>query len=309
MRVERLFGILFGLLIVVFGVLWIWGPRVAEAFQTADPIDPVEIVMNPSETDIFKVTVPRGMAVWALKTFSGTPAEIRARILADYTATVQQYNTASGVQAARNAAWTANPKQKTCEELQGLATRFRAMVDQMRSSVGGVSGALATGINYKDLNLDAQKGVQDRCRDLLAGEGQAGVNQLMVDACRNLAKQDDTLVTLIPFYEMPNTELLNLDLEFTERYTLVTKLLSFLQCPNSTFEPGLSKDQAAGGVGLVDVELFKRKLQELSPYYISPVSLSYISKLLSGKMEDSLSTVPELKNTVDSNVSRINRLL
>jgi hypothetical protein len=131
----------------------------------------------------------------------------------------------------------------------------------------------------------------------------------MVDACRNLAKQDDTLVTLIPFYEMPNPELINLDIEFTERYKLLTNILTFLQCPNSTFEPGLSKDTSAGGVGLVDPSLLKLKLQELSPYYISPVSLSYISKLLSGKVEDSLSTVPELKNTVDSNVSRINRLL
>lgn len=232
--------------------------------------------------------------------FSGPAAEVAAKIravlLSDLGFYTTLFNRISVPQAAQNTEWDRDPKAATCREFGRLSQQFSQMLTELRPKIMDISGAAGQYINLKNQNMEYQEQLKAQCK------------RNESDACRQLAQLDESILPLMPEFEKTNDELILQSMNLTENYTAVNAIREIMQCPRENaswpaepsgpsgplgFNPDLTFSH---NLGLIDTEILRLKLSELSPYYISPAVLNYVTEymLKQDEMEAKVNTTREL---------------
>jgi hypothetical protein len=194
------------------------------------------------------------------------------------------------------AAWGAQPKEKTCAALQVIEGNFREAKQQLRARVQDVSGMTFTLGDLRDENLDFQRKFEESCKNALS------------DACKQLASQEPILFPLLAQFE--GVAATNYEKEDSMNETLKTvgdlyKLLSCKLGTGTTLVYSADKD-----AGEIDPVSLQAKLQTLSPYYLSPDVLKYITEALISPDDvmDSLMNTSDIFAKVNTQMGTVRRI-
>jgi hypothetical protein len=251
--------------------------------------------MNPTETDTFTITIPRQLAVWALQTISPIPATARQAIIDDYPRYLAQFTTRSPEQSGRNTTWSQNPFGESCNQVALLGQYYTSLLNRIRPIVQDLSGTVYTAMIQKDDNLRYQLYSLTKCKKVLTED------------CKALASQDDILQQFDAPYSAVNSIIIEAEVELTERIKLINEVLTRIGCQTLPIVTTLTDGPPKGGLGYIDNELLNLKLQEMSPYYISPGTLEFVTKLLVDrqKLDEQIERTKATLQTVDTTLDSI----
>lgn len=308
--------------------------HIREGFQDAQ-IDPIDAIMFPREDDLQMIELPRTLAVRSYELLGPTkppalfgptaplgqtaptppstarlwpnyplpptqpmnPAAIREILISDISFYTDLFSRGSVPQQRRNAEFEANPGAATCAELARLATQFQTMITNLTPQMKDISGAALGYIQMKNKNLEYQRELTEQCK------------RNMSDACRQLAELDDSILPLLPSFEVTNTAILDQTITLQESYSLIEKIRVAMQCPEAiAMNPDLTEK---GNLGFIDTTTIRNKLSELSPYFTSPAVLNYVTQYLirQDELDTKQATTKDLITELTGYSTQINQLL
>jgi hypothetical protein len=249
----------------------------------------IDNVVNPSETDTFQVIFPLYLSIYALATYSGVldkmdddRSDCARRDLFDRYSELLRGLTTTVYSQTEMAAWNADPKAKSCAALQVIETSFREAKAQLKVRVQDVSGMTYTLSDLRDENLDFQRRFEASCKESLS------------EPCKKLASQEPVLFPLLAQFEGVAATNYEKEDEINETLTTVGEIYKLLGC-RMAVEGSLLAYSADKDAGEIDAETLRGKLETLSPYYLSPDVLKYITSALISPDE----LQAELMNTSD----------
>lgn len=266
--------------------------RAAEATAVMN----VMSVTNPGENDTYQVIFPLYISVYALATYGGTRSDCARIDLFERYNDLLKGLTETVYDQKEVAAWGANPKEKTCAALKVIEGNFTEAKTQLRTRVQDVSGMSFTLADLRDENMEFQRKFEASCKNLLS------------DSCKQLASQEPVLFPLLAQLEGVMETNYNKEDDMNETLSSVGDLYSLLGCQinvGGTLVYSADKD-----AGEIDVETLRAKLQMLSPYYLSPDVLKYITESLISPddVQDSLMNTSDIFAKVVSQSGSIKRM-
>lgn len=267
----------------------------------------IQEIIKPRVDDVFKVEFPRSFVEWAVdkSSSSTTASDIRSDLLNNYNIRLQQFRFQTLQEQSRDAEWTKDPKGETCRQATAARDAYLQALGRLRRPVQDLSGTLYSAIEAKDLNRSYQQdpAIKDKCRLSRSA------------ACIGLATQDSELVKAVPWYEGVNTEIFTKEVEIRENINVLNQILEILDCPTILDKPTL--DAATGKttdpknlrarLGYMDTPLLRMKLSEMSPYYLSPDVLEFLTRYLidSEEMNSKIVTLTNLSQDISTNSARL----
>ena len=253
----------------------------------------IEEVMYPKETDAFKMVFPRIFSLYALYEAGGDSALARNNLMVNYTDIQNRFVTVFQI-PDENMRWSSNPKAETCAKLGEIQALLNSKVGAARKGVQDVSGTQMIAMGMKDDNMKFQKEYASACAKNMTPE------------CKQLANQDGTVFPLLDDYDELNLQIFQDEDDIKDTLETIDITFSLLGC--TTKEMGYS---AESDIGVIDVDSLREKLGELSPYYISPANLQYISRTLAGtdEVDGVFKTVGENATTMEESVKFTKDLL
>lgn len=275
----------------------------------------VQAIISPMRNDIFKIEFPRSFVEWAVQRSPSASADtIRTDLISNYDLRLAEFRTISAATNTRDIEWTNNIKQKTCDEIAAAKGRFVAMLGKVKESVDDLrKNGLGEAIRIKDVNYTAQQDVKGKCTTTNS------------EACNGLAIQDEDLITSIPWYEGVNTEIFNRQYDLGRKVSDLDKVLQFLGCTNKIFTSDELKEitdydnlppnqKLMGGymarqTGLLNIAELRSRLNMMSPYYISPDVLEYLTQYLIDKenVDTQIKTYTSINNDLRQSSQRIKK--
>lgn len=158
---------------------------------------------------------------------------------------------------------------QACTQLMSAKTDLETKVATMRSQVQDMSGIAWSEINWRTENLQAQK------NNLAACTANLSTN------CTQLAGMDNLLYKSIPPFISTNDTIFTSEYNIEQQLQAVNDTLTLVGCSIPLVGPGsLSSFTVIKNTGYIDTPRLQRAMLQLSPYYISPDVLQYISRLL-----------------------------
>jgi hypothetical protein len=261
----------------------------------------IRSVMNPQPDDTYQVTFPLYISIFALATIepasNGAMKTPCARVaLFDNYMMLQKKLTETVADTAMIGKWDAAPKEQSCASLQVAEGNLREALATLRSRVQDVSGMTFTLANLRDENLDFQKRFQEACANVLS------------DPCKQLASQEPILFPLLAEFEGVSSTSYEKEEDINEVLGTIGKLYTIMGCKNlsgAKFSFSVDED-----VGMIDAETLRMKLQTLSPYYISPDTMKYITDLLISPddVQEDLMKTSDIFAKITTSVNGIKRL-
>lgn len=262
----------------------------------------IRAVMTPQPDDTYQVTFPLYMSIFALATATRNPESSEtnppcARVaLFDNYMLLQKKLTETVYDTAMIGKWDADPKAQSCASLQVAEGNLKEALALLRSRVQDVSGMTFTLANLRDENLDFQKRFQAACTNALS------------DQCKQLASQEPILFPLLAEFEGVSSTGYEKEEDINEVLGTFGALYSLLGCTNvSGTKFTFSADE---DVGTIDAESLRMKLQTLSPYYVSPDTMKYITDLLISPddVQDELMRTSDVFAKINTTMGGIKRL-
>lgn len=208
-------------------------------------------VMNPSPTDLIQITFNKNISKCALAKY-GDPVAARAKLISQYNdleaEMVGQYD------PRVIAAWSSNPRKESCTQLKKLRDTFMTRLTETQKQIKDLSGTLQVAGDIRDQNAEYQNLLANTCK-----------GQLTTD-CISLAVQDAPMFSLLAKYDTANIDLYSNEYDISNNLQTVIDTYKILNCP---LDPAmvLATDTS---IGTIDTTVLTSKLQNFSPYYISP---------------------------------------
>ena len=254
-------------------------------------------VMNPGDSDTYQITFPLYMSVYALATYGGSRSDCARTDLFERYNELLKGLTETVYDQSEVAAWGARPKEKTCAALKVIEGNFTEAKAQLRARIQDVSGATFTLADLREENIDFQRKFEESCKNVLS------------DSCKQLASQEPVLFPLLAQFEGVASKNYEKEDDINETLGNVADLYKLLGCQLSVGGGTLvySADKDAGEI---DTETLRAKLQVLSPYYLSPDVLKYITDSLMSPddVQDSLMNTSDVFAKVVAQSGTIRRL-
>jgi hypothetical protein len=265
----------------------------------------LEAVTNPGPKDTFNVIFPNYISMYALAKYNMNPVAARYALINNYDALQDEIvtNIPNTDELASTCTFTAAPQQTACSELNAFALSLYGEIIKLTAAVVDLSGTeiLAEAVHEENRAFQGSS---------------ACVNQGPTPsaACIKLASQDETLFPILHNYDAANVSLQ------TNGETVQTMLNTVLQtyrglgCTMPTAGPGQSitsvfSEDYLENLGIINTEQLSMKLQELSPYYVSPNTISYITRQLiatsefNTNMQDATSYIASMAKQTNALVS------
>jgi len=238
--------------------------------------------MNPSISDNLKVTFPNYISIYALAKYSYDPVAARYALMNNYDILQNELvtNLKTPADIAADAQFTAEPKESACEELNTLAMSLYGQIINMAATASDLSGVALLAGSFHDENRKLQS--SSSCT------GQTGTPS---PACIKLASQDETLFPVLQQFDKANLSMLTNGQSIQDILNLVLQTYNGLGCNlpiNPDSGPSISSvfsSKYLDTLGTIDTETLSTKLEELSPYYVSPTLIRYISRQLTATSE------------------------
>jgi hypothetical protein len=183
-------------------------------------------------------------------------------------------------------------KERGCTEIAKARTELRSQITLLRQRAQDLSGTAITAQGMKKENMKRQYEVLPSC-----------MSQTPSEDCKKLASLDPYLFETIPIYEGTLNQMFEAEVNIQDKLDALNITSNFLGCTYTDLS-GFDVDRE---LGVTDVDAVKEVLNELSPYFIAPVVLNYITKLLVGEAEIQAATQPILTNVgaIASNIGNI----
>jgi len=268
-------------------------------------------VINPGPSDIFNVVFPNYISIYALAKYGMDPVAARYALLNNYDTLQEELTTAvqTPAEISAGSAFTMQPKENACEELNALALSIYGQIIRMQESLSDLSGVSIVTASLHDENKNFQQ------NSVCTNQGSSPSA-----ACIKLASQDETLFPILHNYDAANLSLQTNGLTIQSMLNLVIQSYKGLGCtltPVSGSGPTIASvfsQTYINDVGEINVQSLSEKLQEISPYYVSPNLIQYITRQLiaGGEFKSQLETTSDYINnmskTTHAIVSLVNTL-
>jgi hypothetical protein len=202
------------------------------------------------------------------------------------TPNIAQFNAASWF------GYVSKLKERGCEQIGKARTELRSQLTLLRQRAQDLSGTTVTAQGVKKENMKRQYEVLSNC-----------LSQPPSEDCQKLASLDPYLFETIPIYEGTLNQMFEAEINIQDKLDALNITSKFLGCSYTDLS-GFDVDRE---LGIADVDAVKEVLKELSPYFIAPVVLNYITKLLVGEAEIQAATQPILTNVgaIAANIGNI----
>ena len=240
----------------------------------------VSTVQNPSETETLQVIFPKYVSLYALVKYKNNPSKARDALFSNYNQLMADMS-ATVYDPAKVSAFTADPKVQTCTALGSLKDSFKMKLSNLKRSIVDVSGTAFTAGGMRDENMKFQNQFLDICS-----------KEPTSPACIDLASKEPILFPLLATYDAVNSSLYEKEIDIQESLLTVEDTFKLLNCSNPTpLTYNVDQDP-----GTIDTETLRDKLQTLSPYYLSPATLQYITDFLikPEEVDSALNTTADL---------------
>lgn len=192
---------------------------------------------------------------------------------------------------------------QSCRELILLRTYYIEKIKELRKAMDDLSGTEVLAYNLKTENMKYQYKFSDSCTDLINTTTSTRLAKIPREACVDLASVDDALYnTIIPDYDATNVKLYTEEIRIQDNLNTINDTIELTGCDVSGFSFSADDD-----VGTINTEELRAKLNELSPYYISPGTLDFVTTYLVGNgiLDTALFTSSEILKSVKSSLSFI----
>jgi hypothetical protein len=305
--------LLITLIICIVFLLWY---RNKEGFQLNDPdviqnnfwaiikdkndplvMDEIARVRSPDpndKKDKMPVTFPIHMSIYAMAKYNYDLSGARNALFQNYDM-LQSEMTTNLYDQGSVSAWTAEPKKNTCAQLDTLMNTFTQELSNLRTKVQDLSGTAMLAGSMRDENMDYQIKYTSAC------------NSSMSPACMNLASQEGPVFPLLAQYNSVNHSLFSNEYDISNNIQMLRDTYDIMQCtnPNPT-----AKFEVEKSTGYIDTSILLTKLQDLSPYYLSPDTLNYItSSIVSpNDAKNSVITTSDLYINIAKTINNIKAL-
>lgn len=248
----------------------------------------LSLVTNPGETDTFTMVYPKYISMYALAKYDYNPVVARSALINQFDVLQNELQTAVDTEGQRRGLYSGsgialNAKQDSCNQLNTLTMAYYGQLLSIYAMTEDLSGAAITAGSMHDENLGLQNSVTNACTN--QGEKPSA-------ACIALASMDEKLFPLLSQFTSMNTDLLDNSQTIQEVINILLRAYSGMGCsmPTGTgsytssmpsIDTVFSSDYLSS-VQIADTYTLNSKLQELSPYYVSPNIINFISQSLTG---------------------------
>jgi hypothetical protein len=245
------------------------------------------LVMNPKDNDTFKMVYPKYISMYALAKYNYDPAVARLALINNFDQLQIELQTSVEQETDTRNKFQANPAFESCSRLNTLTMSFYGKLLSLYSSAQDLSTAGDVADLLHNENIYLQKAVSSGNTSACTGQGATPSAD-----CIKLATMDETLFPLLPTFDTMNMELLTRGQDIQEIINLLLQAYIGIGCsmrsgsaaesnPVLTIDTVFS-DSYLNSLPTVDTESLALSLQNLSPYYISPNIINFISKKMTG---------------------------
>jgi hypothetical protein len=248
-------------------------------------------VQEPQNGDALYITFPKEISLFALAKYKRDPVAARKGLLEEYDQIRTEMSTSTP--QARLDSWTRDPKKETCSQITSLQTSLKDQLVTLKASIRDISGTQYTMMSMRDENMAFQKRYTRDC----------DVN--LTEDCKRLASQEEALFPLLPQYDSVNETMFEKEVEITETIDILSDVAKLLGCSIPETSLDIEND-----IGVLDTDALKEKLEQLSPYYLSPGTLQYVSRYLTSgaAAQSTLNTTTETLGNMTAVVGNIQSL-
>ena len=226
-------------------------------------LEMIKRVSDPFPGDPFQVSFPKYISAYALAKYKRESVPARNDLLNNYDTNLRELTTLVYDQT-RIAEWNTDPKTQSCVAIDIVKNNFAASLASLRLKMQELEGNVDTLAKMRDENLQFQKQYLSVCSTTPPSQ-----------ACVDLASQEPILFPLLAIFGKLNTNIFTTEIEIQENINVLNDTFKLLKCSGGDVSVDIEKD-----VGTVDTLLLQEKLQILSPYYISPDTLRYVTNIL-----------------------------
>ena len=269
-------------------------------------------VMNPNPKDTFKMVFPKYVSMYALAKYNYNPVTARNVLINEYDMLQTELQTTVETEQNSRNDFASDPKGKSCEQINTMTMGFYGRLINLYKGAQDLSGVVHNAGSFHDENLSLQNIVLSACKTQ---------GSLPSEDCIKLATVDEKLFPLLPRFDAMNVNILADGGAIQDMINTLVQAYMGMGCTRSTGgsappdgTPSIDSifsETYIDSLGTIDTDFLYEKLQELSPYYVSPNIINYISGKLIGTSEfnaglsDSLDYLKDM-NKVTNNIVSLN---
>lgn len=263
--------------------------------DTPNVAENIQKVRDPAPNDTMPVKFPIYMSVYALAKYNNDPIAARKALFDDYQLLQQELTTDVYDHTDVND-WKEYPKELTCRKLDSTINEIIEFINNTKKSFVDISGTIHKGAAIHDENMGFQNILLKECK-----------KNPMSDACIRLASQDNPIYPLLQRYNNVTNALYNSEYDISENLNILHTSYKTLKCFNR--EPNLVFN-VDDNMEIIDTPMLNEKLEQISPYYISPETLQFItSSIVSpSDIEKTTNTTSDMYIKIGNSVNGIKTL-
>jgi len=215
-------------------------PTVTALGRVSDP--------DPSDSkDVMPLKFSKYISMYALAKYNNDVSGARQALFNNYDQLQTEMSTNLYDQATVTA-WTANPKQKTCDQLDTVRKTLLQKMLGLRSHVQDLSGTSVLASAMRDENMAYQVKYASKCQG----------NPLSA-ACIQLANQEGPVFPLLAKYEDVNNNIISSELDISDNLQTLNDTYNILQCDRSLKSGFIKQD------GMTAVSYFNATTMTIHP--------------------------------------------
>jgi hypothetical protein len=243
-----------------------------------------------AKKDEIPVKFGQYISMYALAKYNYDPIAARDALFNSYD-TLQSEMSTNLYSKNAIAVWDADLKGQTCAELDNLMNTFTGQVATLTKSIQDLSGTAVLAGSMRDENMAYQLKYKAACTNPTS------------PACMSLASQEGPLFSLLAQYTTVNNSLFSKEYDLSNNIQTLQETYNILNCKNPNPKATFQVDKS----GYIDTPTLLMKLQDLSPYYLSPDILNYITESIVSA-NDARATIAQTSNLYINMASTINNI-
>lgn len=270
-------------------------------------------VMNPGPSDTFKLVYPKYLSMYALAKYNYNPVAAREALMNNYDTLQSELQVNVEKEQATRTRFARDPQSASCTEINTMTMGFYGQLVNLYSKTQDLSGAAAIIADFHKENIDLQTAATAACTNQGATPSAA---------CITLATMDESIFPLLPQFDAINERLMSNGQDIQDIIDTLVQAFMGMGCTrertataNNVVDESVPSIETVfsseylDSLATIDTDTLSETLQELSPYYVSPNIVNYISGRLIGTTEfnSSLTTsidyIKDMNKTTNSIIS------
>jgi hypothetical protein len=187
----------------------------------ADPTD---------KKDIMPLQFSKYISMYAMAKYNNDLSGARQALFNNYNQLQSEMSTSLYDQSTVSS-WKANPKEKTCDQLDNARKTLTQKIFDLRSKIQDLSGTSVLASSMRDENMEYQNKYKNKC---------PGTS--LSPACIQLANKEGPVFPLLAKYEDVNNNIFSTELDINADLETLNDTYNFLQCDRSLKSSFIKKE-------------------------------------------------------------------